>query len=181
MKKFVSTVMSLALVATLSVTAFAAPGYGTLTEKSPSGHTTAWYNAGSPTGPQGDDPTTTPMEGTYVVTIPEFIETVKMATTTKPETVSATQVLLLPKTKLDIKCDYSGDLTLKQESKTKLKYKMQNNTKDFTTGSVVLTCAAGTPSKTFNTSIGAILTAAPLFAGNYSDTITFTCTVNPIA
>lgn len=176
-KNFMATALSLVLVLTLSTTAFAAPP-APLTQDNKSGNSTAWYNAGKDNTPDETDPTKHNMEGTYKVTIPEYIEAVAMHAETKPQPVQATEVLLLPDTKLDVTCDYSGQLSLTQQSTTKLAYKMQNNTVDFSTGNVVLTCVAGTPTQVFSTQIGAILTAAPLFAGNYSDTVVFTCAVN---
>ncbi|MDE5994261.1 MAG: hypothetical protein K2G60_01975, partial [Oscillospiraceae bacterium] len=91
--------------------------------------------------------------------------------------VTASKVMLLPNETLSVSCEYSGKLLLRENASTTLDYKMQNNSTDFNSGATVLTCSAGTPDAVFSTAIGSILTAAPIFAGVYTDTVTFNCSV----
>ena len=79
---------------------------------------------------------------------------------------------------MNITCEYSGELTLREDNDVKLGYKMQNEGVDFATGDVVLTAEAGDPTATYDTSIGSILTASPNYAGVYTDTVTFTSSVS---
>ena len=48
---------------------------------------------------------------------------------------------------------------------------------DIATGATVLTAAAGDPTAVTTSQIGAVLTADPLYSGNWTDTVTFTVSV----
>ncbi len=174
MKKLLAIVLVMTMLLAFNATAFAA----TLNNENLSGDGKVWYIAGNPLDNKGtEDPDDDVVEGTYTVIIPEYIETAPMGSTPVTQTVSATDVLLLPNTTLNVACEYSGELTLREDNDVKLAYKMQNEGVDFATGDVVLTAEAGDPTATYDTSIGSILTAAPFFAGVYTDTATFTCSV----
>lgn len=174
-KKIVSAAMALAIVMTMCLTAFAAPA--TLTNENKTGDATVYYKEGKIIDPKTEDPTDDVVEGTYTVTVPEFIEAAAQGKTPVTQNVTATDVMLLPEETLSIDCEYSGKLLLRENMSTTLDYKMQNNSTDFNSGDVVLTCPAGTPDATFTTAIGSMLTASPIYAGVYTDTVTFNCSV----
>ena len=174
MKKFLCSILAIILMFTMAATAFAA---APLTNENTHGNSTVYHKAGNITDPQTDDPTDDEMEGTYIVAIPEYIEAAPKDSSPVTQNVTATEVLLLPETTLSVACEYSGPLKHSEDSSIKLDYKMQKEGVDFTSNDVVLTAEAGTPTATFTTAIGAILAAEPLYAGIYTDTATFTCTV----
>ncbi len=175
LKKLIAVAM--ALVMCLSITVIGASA-ATLTNEHLTDNGKVWYIAGNPLDNKGtEDPDDDVVEGTYTVTIPEYIKSAPMDGTPETQEVVATEVLLLPEEVLSISCKYSGELTLREDNDVKLGYKMQNEGVDFATGDVVLTAEAGDPTATYDTSIGSILTAAPLFAGVYTDTVTFTSSV----
>ncbi len=173
LKTILACALALIMMFAMTATAFAAP----LTNENTNGDSTVYYKAGNITDPKTEDPTDDEMEGTYKVTIPEYIEAAPVDGTPVTQNVTATEVLLLPATTLSVACEYSGQMTLREDNSIKLGYKMQNAGADFASNDVVLTAAAGTPTATFETAIGSILTAAPLYAGVYTDTATFTCSV----
>ena len=54
---------------------------------------------------------------------------------------------------------------------------MQANGTKIVSGDTILTVAAGDPNGTSTVPVGAVLTQAPIFAGAYTDTATFSVTV----
>ncbi len=172
-KRLISVFLSVLLLMSLCVSAFAAE----LNQDNATGDSTVYYKAGKIADPKTPDPIDDIMEGTYVVTIPEYIEAAPMDGTPVAQTVSATEVLLLPAETLSVSCSYSGELLLREDGTTKLGYEMQNNSTAFSSGEVVLSAAAGTPDATFSSEISSVLTANPIYAGVYTDAVTFTCSV----
>lgn len=174
-KKILSAAMAVAIVMTMCSTAFAAPA--TLTNENKTGNATVYYKEGNIVDPKTEDPTDDVVEGTYEIIVPEFIEAAAMGKTPKTQDVIASKVMLLPDETLSVSCEYSGKLLLRENATTTLDYKMQNNGADFISGATVLSCPAGTPDAVFSTAIGSVLTASPIFAGVYTDTATFSCSV----
>lgn len=175
-KKILAIAMAIGIVSTMCVSAFAAPAV--LTNENKTGDATVYYKEGKITDPQDpDDPIDDVVEGTYTVIVPEYIQAAAMNKTPVTEKVTAKDVMLLPSETLSVACEYSGDLLLREDGTTTLAYKMQNNDADFASGDVVLAVAAGTPYDTFDTNVGSILTEAPIYAGVYTDTVTFSCSV----
>ena len=117
------------------------------------------------------------IQTTYTVVIPEYIESVPAGEDLITQSVVATDVVLRPGHTLNITCEYSGELTLREDNDVKLGYKMKNNNDSFVSGDVILSCSSGDSTIIYDTSIGSILTASPNYAGVYTDTVTFTCSV----
>lgn len=176
MRKILCFVLALTMIFAMSATAFAAGD--TLTNEKTSGEATVWYKIGNVANEgDGSDPTDDEMGSTYTVTIPEYIEAAAKNGFPVTQNVTAKNVLLLPKKTLSVTCAYSGELTHTGDGDVKVAYKMQKASSNFNTGDTVLSVPAGTPTQTFDVAIGAILTADPIYAGMYTDTATFTCTV----
>ncbi len=117
------------------------------------------------------------IQTTYTVVIPEYIESVPAGEEMITQSVIASDVVLRPGHTLNITCEYSGELTLREDNDVKLGYKMKNNNDSFVSGDVILSCSSGDSTIIYDTSIGSILTASPNYAGVYTDTVTFTCSV----
>lgn len=78
LKKAVAAALSLATLCSLSTVAFAADK--TLNQDTPTGTATVYYQAGKVTDPgTPEDPTDDTVNGTYIVTIPEYIKAAKSA------------------------------------------------------------------------------------------------------
>ncbi len=168
----------MALVMCLSITVIGA-SVATLTNEHLTDNGKVWYIAGNPLDDKGtEDPDDDVVEGTHTVTIPEYIKSAPMDGTPKTQEVVATEVLLLPEEVLSISCEYSGELTLREDNDVKLGYKMKNNNDSFVSGDVILSCSSGDSTIIYDTSIGSILTASPNYAGVYTDTVTFTSSVS---
>lgn len=175
LKKILAVAMALAMCLSISVIGASAAEISNIDTD---GDAMVYYQAGNPLDDKGtDDPTDDEVEGTYKVTIPEYIVAAAKDGTPETEDVVITEALLLPATTLSVACEYSGELTLKEDNNVKLAYEMQNNGTVFATGDVVVSVDAGDPFATTSTEIGAQLTADPLFAGTYTDTTTFTASV----
>ncbi|MBQ8806070.1 MAG: hypothetical protein IJZ68_06255 [Bacteroidaceae bacterium] len=157
MKKILSLVLALCLCLSLGVTAFAA----TVTEESAaqSANTTVTYG----------------VEAGYTVTIPE---TVALNTEGKGQaTVSAADVLLLAGKTLKVTVTGVDELVNTADNATTLSYKIgkTEGAADVVDGTVVLSVAAGNATGSQNLYFE--LTEDPTAAGTYSDTLTFTVTV----
>lgn len=118
------------------------------------------------------------IQTTYTVVIPEYIESVPAGEEMITQTVIASDVVLRPGHTLNITCEYSGELTLREDNDVKLGYKMKNNNDSFASGDVILSCSSADSTIIYDTLIGSILTASPNYAGVYTDTVTFTSSVS---
>lgn len=174
MKKLITIITLVMALCLMSVSSFAAE----LNLDNPTGNATAYYTIGDIANENDvDDPTDDEISGTYTVTIPEYITTVAKNETPINHTVEATEVLLQPKEVLSVSCEYSNELALASDSTVKIGYQMQNKGANFNSGAVVLEAEAGDPTATYSTTIGSVLTESPIYAGVYTDTATFTCSV----
>lgn len=169
-----SIFMVIAIVACLGMTSFAA----TLTQDNPTADVPVVYKAGTITDEvDANDPTDDIVEGTFVVTIPDYIEVAEMGGTITTYNVTASEVLIPYGTNLTVNVAFTGKVALKDHSEATLAYDMQNNGAKIASGDTILTVAAGNPDATSTTPIGAILTEKALYAGTYLDTATFTVAV----
>lgn len=177
MKKFkiiMSCLCVAALMFSFATTSFAA----TLDQNNPTGDTITYYKAGQVSDPKDEDnPIDDEMEGTYLITIPEYIEAAEVGGVPTTQDVTAEECLLLYNSTLNVAVEFSGEFTLRDNADTKLAYKMQADGTDITTGDTVLSVSAGDPVSVTSVAIGAALTADPLYAGVYTDTATFTASV----
>lgn len=177
LKKAVAAALSLATLCSLSTVAFAADK--TLNQDTPTGTATVYYQAGKVTDPgTPDDPTDDTVNGTYIVTIPEYIKAAKVGETPVTEDVTAKEVLIPFGKTLNVKVAFADSLVLADNADTKITYDLQNQGAKIATGDTILSVAAGNPDAVTSTALGAVLTQAPSFSGTYNDTATFTVSVD---
>lgn len=175
-KKIMTVALAIALFASLSTTAFAADK--TLTEDHISDTALVFYQAGKVVDDKGnDDPTDDVVSGSYTVTIPEFIKAAKVGETPETSNVTAKDVLIPYGTNLTVDVTFEDALVLSDNASTKITYNMQANGTKIVSGDTILTVAAGDPNGTSTVPVGAVLTQAPVFAGAYTDTATFSVSV----
>lgn len=178
MKKILSIFMALVLVACISVPTFAA----TLDQNTPSGEATVVYKAGQTVDDNGtpDDPTDDIVIGTYTVTIPDYISVAAVGATPTEYEVVAKDVLIPYDTSLTVDVAFDklvlGSVTLGYDMKANPQ--SEGTLDSISSGDTILTIAAGTPDAVTTSTIGAVLTEAPLYSGVYTDTATFTVTVD---
>lgn len=174
-KKIMAVALAIALFASLSTTAFAADK--TLTEDHISDTALVFYQAGKVDDKGTDDPTDDVVSGTYTVTIPEYIKAAKVGDTPETSNVTAKDVLIPYGTNLTVDVTFEDALVLSDNASTKIAYDMQANGTKIVSGDTILTVAAGDPNGTSTVPVGAVLTQAPVFAGAYTDTATFSVSV----
>lgn len=183
MKKSFKTVLAIAMAITmlftLAVVSFAADNTQTLDENNKSGNATVWYQTDKNNTIDPDDEVIDDanVDDNYTVTIPVRVLATKSDATAVTYDVTASDVLIHFGKKLQVSCAYAGALKLKDNTETTLAYAMAVDGTGFSTGDVILEAAAGAPTTPVTVAINAALTAAPLFAGVYEDTCTFTCAV----
>lgn len=178
MKKILTIFMAVMLVACISVPTFAA----TLNQDNPTGTATVVYQAGKVTDDNDtpDDPTDDTVDGTYTVTIPDYISVAAMGATPTEYDVTAKDVLIPYGTSLTVDVEFDelvlGSVTLGYDMKAN---PQSAGTLDkITSGATILTVAAGNPTAVTTSKIGAVLNEAPLYSGTYTDTATFTVSVD---
>ncbi len=177
LKKAVAAALSLATLCSLSTVAFAADK--TLNQDTSTGTATVYYQAGKVTDPgTPEDPTDDTVNGTYIVTIPEYIKAAKVGETLVTENVTAKEVLIPFGKTLNVKVAFADSLVLADNADTKITYDLQNQGAKIATGDTILSVAAGNPDAVTSTALGAVLTQAPSFSGTYNDTATFTVSVD---
>lgn len=173
-KSMLAVVLAIATLLTMSTIAFAAE----LDQNNTSGNAIAYYKAGQLVDPGNpDNPTDDIMEGTYLVTIPEYIEAAAVGGKPTTEKVKAEKVLIPYGTTLTVAASFKPELALKDNAATKIAYDMQLEGKKIATGAAVLTVPAGDPNKVTTSNMGAVLTQAPSYSGVYTDTATFVVSV----
>jgi len=174
LKSVISIFVAVALICCLSLTSFAA----TLDQDHTSADVPVVYKAGQLIDdPDPDDPTDDVMGGTYIVTIPDYIVAAGVGEAPSAYNVTASEVLIPYGTNLTVALAFTGELSLRDNTATKIPYEMRNAGTAITSGDTILTVAAGTPTATTTTAVSAIITSAPLYAGVYLDTATFTVSV----
>lgn len=183
MKKFISMALALTMMMAIAIPTFASDK--TLDQNHTTDTAIAYYQAGEVTDDNGtEDPSDDTVQGTWVVTIPNYIAVAEKDGTPNEYDVVAKDVLIPYQTELNVAVDYD---TLELSGNT-LAYKMQadpqseaNALADIDTGATILTAAAGDPTAVTTSHIGAVLTANPLFSGYWTDTVTFTVSVDDVA
>lgn len=169
MKKLLTVVLTLAMMLSLSVTAFAAD-----TVVGPDG-------SGNPDPATGNTAVSFEVAPTYTVTIPATVELVKTGTDTityekAMDITAAAGVRLLEGQSIQV--TLASDFTLKTEASAtyQLPYtvKVGTSTTAINTGDVVATFGTSREAQTSTLHFAA---NNPTYAGDYSDTVTFTISV----
>lgn len=184
-KKTISKILSALLAVCMvfgatSVTAFAA----TLDQDNTSGSATVYYQAGQVIDNKGtEDPSDDVVGGTYLVTIPAYIEAAEVDGTPAQYDVTAKDVLIPYGTSLKVAVDFESNLKLEDDHSVTVGYDMQakqgaGSLASVNTGATILTAAAGNPDAVTTSSIAAVLTDAPVYSGTYTNTAAFHVTVD---
>ncbi len=184
-KKTISKILSALLAVCMvfgatSVTAFAA----TLDQDNTSGSATVYYQAGQVIDNKGtEDPSDDVVGGTYLVTIPAYIEAAEVNGTPAQYDVTAKDVLIPYGTSLKVAVDFENNLKLEDDHSVTVGYDMQakqgaGSLASVNTGATILTAAAGNPDAVTTASIAAVLTDAPVYSGTYTNTAAFNVTVD---
>lgn len=181
--KIVSKLIALALSAALLCSA--ALSVSALDVNQTSGDTTVGYKAGTTISDNGtpDDPTDDVVTGTYTVSIPDTILAGTPDSTPAEYDVTASDVLIPYGTSLKVSATYDDTLALTDNAATLLPYELQANPQSagsmaaVTSGSTILTAAAGDPTTVTTSKVSAILTQPAVFAGVYTNHVTFDVTV----
>lgn len=148
MKKILSFIMAFALVFSLAMPCFA------------SEVADVEFNVGS----------------TYTVSIPNYINPVKSGETPNIYSVTASDVLIEENDELIVSVDYDGILT--EENDVSLAYGLYETDNTAIMGkAIILDQSAGYPDSTIQTDFTAYLDDEVKYAGNYTDTVTFNCSV----
>ncbi|MCR4594411.1 MAG: hypothetical protein K5761_05095 [Clostridiales bacterium] len=176
MKKILSLILAVICIFSISIPVFAA----TVDERHTSGNMIADYKAGYTTDDKGtEDPTDDDVESSYDISIPEYIVVTAQNEDRTVQTVEITNAMLEYDTILYLSLSYSS---LKCGRQT-LGYKFQRaddgsqNFVDVQSGSNIIEVRAGSPNAVSHMNLSAVLTQSPIFAGNYTDTVTFNATV----
>ncbi len=179
--KIISAVLAVCMVfGATSVTAFAA----TLDQDNTSGSATVYYQAGQVIDNKGtEDPTDDVVGGTYLVTIPAYIEAAEADGTPAEYDVTAKNVLIPYGTSLKVAVEFENNLKLEDDNAVTVGYDMQakqgsGSLTSVNTGAAILTVAAGNPDAVTTSSIAAVLTEAPVYSGTYTNTASFNVTVD---
>ncbi len=179
--KIISAVLAVCMVfGATSVTAFAA----TLDQDNTSGSATVYYQAGQVIDNKGtEDPTDDVVGGTYLVTIPAYIEAAEADGTPAEYAVTAKDVLIPYGTSLKVAVEFENNLKLEDDNAVTVGYDMQakqgsGSLTSVNTGAAILIVAAGNPDAVTTSSIAAVLTEAPVYSGTYTNTASFNVTVD---
>lgn len=185
-KKTISKILSAFLAVCMimgitSVTAFAAD----LDQDNTSGSATVYYQAGQVLDDNGtpEDPTDDTVGGTYLVTIPAYIEAADKNSVPAEYDITAKNVLIPYGTSLKVAVDFENSLKLADNNTVTIGYDLQAkqggaSLASVNTGATILTVAAGNPDAVTTSSIAAILTEAPVYSGTYTNTAVFNITVD---
>lgn len=164
MKKLISILTALALTMTLSVTAFAT--------------TVEPDNSGSPTPNTGTTAVSLNVDPSYTVTIPATVELTAQGT--DPETyesdleITAAANVRIPEGK-QITVTMGSDFTMKDDDTgSELSYKVTVDRTEISNNGTVATFTSSTSAQTSTLTFAA---DDPEYAGDYSDTVTFTISI----
>lgn len=177
MKKILTIAMAIVMMMAICVPAFAAE----LDQNHTSGTANVVYKAGQTVDDNGtEDPSDDIVIGTYTVTIPAYIQVADVNGTPTEYKVVAEDVLIPYQTSLTVNVAFTE---LELDGNT-LAYDMQANPQSagsltsIASGDTILTVVAGDPTAVTTSTIGAVLTESPAFAGTFTDTATFIVSVN---
>lgn len=113
---------------------------------------------------------------TYTISFPNYINPVKSGETPNIYSVSASDVLIEENDELLVSVDYDGTLT--EENDVSLAYSLYKTDNTAIMGeAIILDQSAGYPDSTIQTDFTAYLNDDVKYAGNYTDTVTFNCSV----
>lgn len=178
MKKLLSFLTAVAVVTCCAVPTFA------IDQSSPSGSAKVVFKAGETVDDKGTpDPSDDEIAGTYTVSIPDFIEAAGAEEEPVIYDVVAKDVLIAYNTNLTVTVSYENTLKQTDNAAATVGYELQANPQSsssltaVSSGDTILTVPAGTPEQATTTQIAAILTAAPVYSGVYTNTVTFTVSV----
>lgn len=179
--KILSAVLAVCVIMGItSLSAFAA----TLDQSNTSGSATVYYQAGQVIDNKGtEDPSDDTVGGTYIVTIPAYIEAAATDGTPAEYDVTAKDVLIPYGTALKVAVDFENNLKLEDDNSVTVGYDLQARQgsgflASINTGAAILAVDAGNPDTITTSSIAAVLTDTPVYAGTYTNTATFNITVD---
>ena len=176
MKKILSLILAVICIFSVTVPAFAA----NIDQTHTSGTMIADYKAGYTSDDKGtEDPTDDEVEGSYDISIPEYIVVTPQNQARALQTVEITNAMLKYDTILFISLTYSSLACGRQTLGYKFQRADDGSTYflDVLSGSNIIEVRAGAPNAVRHMNLSAVLTDTPLFAGNYKDTVTFNATV----
>lgn len=156
MKKILSCVMALSIAACAAMSASAAQEVNQGNYESTNPEVIATYDAGDPA---------------FVVSIPDAITVEKLSTPTSGDTVSITGVKVEDGKSIDVTVSSANDWTLKQGS-DEINYDITFNGSSIKADGKVIENA--TSNVETDNALSITATGSPIYAGNYTDTLTFT-------
>lgn len=178
MKKLLSFLIAVAVTACCAVPTFA------LDQDNTEGSAKVVYKAGETIDDkETPDPSDDVVVGTYTVKIPDFIEAADKDADPTVYDVTAENVLIAYNTNLNVAVTYQNDLKLTDNTATTVGYELKANPQSagslaaVSSGDTILTVPAGNPEQATTTQVAAVLTQAPAYSGVYTNTVTFSVTV----
>ena len=173
--KIVSMLLAVMMLCSMAVPVFA------LDLDNPTGNTQIGHTAGTTLSDNGtpDDITDDTIAGTYTVSIPEYILAGEPDSTPAEYDVTASDVLIPYGTSLTVSATYDSVLLLTDNTATELPYELRANPQSagsmaaVTSGSTILTVAAGDPDAVTTSKVAARLTQAADYAGAYTNLVGF--------
>lgn len=114
-------------------------------------------------------------DGSYTVTIPEYLEAEK-----ESKTLEITDAVIPFGQELIVSADYDGMLRLEDEPSVTLPYKLFIDDGECPSGAVFLRQNAGNTENKLSVNISAKVTEKPIYAGMYRSTVTFDIQVREV-
>ena len=175
--KIASMLLTAALLCSMAVPVFA------LDLDNPTGNTQIGYTAGTTISDNGtpDDISDDTVAGTYTVTIPEYIVAGEPGSSPTEYDVVASDVLIPYGTSLTVSATYDSVLLLTDNTAAEIPYELRANSAGsmatVTSGSTILTVAAGNPDAVTTRKVAARVTQAADYAGTYTNLVEFDVSV----
>ena len=177
--KIVSMLLAVMMLCSMAVPLLA------LDLDNPTGNPQIGHTAGTTLSDNGtpDDITDDTIAGTYTVSIPEYILAGEPDSTPAEYDVTASDVLIPYGTSLTVSATYDSVLLLTDNTATELPYELRANPQSagsmaaVTSGSTILTVAAGDPDAVTTSKVAARLTQAADYAGAYTNLVEFDVSV----
>lgn len=177
-KRIIAVALMIVMMFSISVTSYAAE----LNQDKNAGTANAVYKAGTTTNDNGTpDPSDDSVDGTYTITIPDYIVVAPDASQETMYDVTAKNVLIPYGTSLNVSVTFEPELKLDYNDSVLLGYQLKNKSIVVNTNDKIVTVVAGNPDAVTTTQVSAVLTEKPLYAGVYTDTVIFTSSINPTA